>query len=175
MRTLVLDQGYQPHRIVTWQKAVTMLFGGKVEVVEEYDEEIRSVSLTIRMPAVVRLVRRLRRRKRALRFSRFNVMVRDEFTCQYCGDKHPARRLTMDHVLPRSRGGGTSWKNVVTACQSCNHDKGAKTPNEARMKLRSTPAKPTWLPMEAFHVRMTDMPATWKNWLFWNASLGTDT
>ena len=66
MRTLVLDQGYQPQRIVTWQKAVTMLFGGKVEVVEEYDEEIRSVSLTIRMPAVVRLVRRIRRRKQAM-------------------------------------------------------------------------------------------------------------
>lgn len=173
MRTLVLDQGYQPHRIVTWQKAVTMLFGGKVEVVEEYDEEIRSVSLTIRMPAVVRLVRRLRRRKRALRFSRFNVMVRDGFTCQYCGDKRPAKKLTMDHVVPRSRGGKTSWDNVVTACGPCNHDKGAKTPKEARLSLKSRPAKPTWLPTEAFHVRLTNVPQTWKSWLYWNSALDT--
>jgi 5-methylcytosine-specific restriction endonuclease McrA len=172
MRTLVLDQGYQPHRIVTWQKAVTMLFGGKVEVVEEYDEEIRSVSLTIRMPAVVRLVRRLGGRARAIRFSRFNVMVRDGFACQYCGQKLPAKKLTMDHVLPRSRGGKTSWTNVVSACGPCNHRKGAHTPAEARMKVLTKPVKPKWLPMEAWHVRLTDVPETWESWLYWNSSLG---
>jgi 5-methylcytosine-specific restriction endonuclease McrA len=171
MRTLVLDQGYQPHRIVSWQKAVTMLFGGKVEVVEEYDEEIRSVSLTIRMPAVVRLVRRLRGKKHVIRFSRFNVMVRDQFTCQYCGDKLPAKKLTMDHIVPRSRGGKTTWDNVVTACGPCNHDKGALTPTEASVTLLRAPEKPSWLPTEAFHVRLTDVPQTWKSWLYWNSEM----
>ena len=80
-RTLVLDMGYQPHRIVCWQRAVTMLFEGKVEVVEEYDEDIRSVSITIKMPAVVRLLRAISGRKKAIKFSRINVMTRDKFRC----------------------------------------------------------------------------------------------
>lgn len=84
MRTLVLDQGYQPHRIVSWQRAVEMIFTDKVEVVEEYDEDIRSVSITIKMPAVVRLLHKVRGRKKAVKFSRINVMTRDSFSCQYC-------------------------------------------------------------------------------------------
>ncbi|MCZ2109143.1 MAG: hypothetical protein LC118_06205 [Dehalococcoidia bacterium] len=83
--TLVLDQGYQPHRIVSWQRAVHMIFDGKVEVVSEYDDEIRSISITIKMPAVVRLLSRVRGRKQMVKFSRINVATRDGFTCQYCG------------------------------------------------------------------------------------------
>ena len=106
-RTLVLDLGYQPLRIVSWQRAVTMLFEGKVEVVEEYDEDIRSVSVTIKMPAVVRLLRALRGRKKAVKFSRINVMTRDRFRCQYCGLQLPMSRLNYDHVVPRSQNSKT--------------------------------------------------------------------
>lgn len=171
MRTLVLDQTYQPHRIVSWQKAVTLLFGGKVELVEAYDETVRSVSLTMQVPAVVRLVRAVRRRKREIRFSRYNVMVRDRFTCQYCGDVLRAKELTMDHVVPRSRGGATSWENVLSACRPCNGKKADRTPREAGMKPLSWPKKPTWLPNEAFHVQVSDVPNTWQSWLYWNAKL----
>ena len=76
MRTLVLDQGYQPHRVISWKRAVTLFFAGKVEVVEEYDEDIRSVSITIKMPSVVRMLRKVRGRKRAIKFSRMNVASR---------------------------------------------------------------------------------------------------
>jgi len=166
MRTLVLDQGYQPHRVVTWQKAVTLLFGGKVEVVEQYDEVIRSPSVAVPMPAVVRLMRAVRRRHQVVRFSRRNVLVRDELTCQYCGDALPEPLLTMDHVVPRSRGGRTAWDNVVAACQPCNSKKGNRTPPEARMTLRRDPFRPARLPERAFRVG-DDVPDTWRDWLRW--------
>ena len=165
MHVLVLDQGYQPHRVISWQRAVCMVFGGKVEVVEEYDEEIRSVSITIRMPAVVRLFRRVRQRGRAVRFSRFNVLLRDRFTCQYCGDRVPAKELTLDHVVPRARGGPTRWTNVVAACRPCNHHKSDRTPDEARMPLRQSPQQPKFLPSNGLQIHRRKMPEPWTYWV----------
>ncbi len=165
MRTLVLDQGYQPHRVVSWQRAVGMLFVGKVEVLEEYDEWIRSVSLSIQMPAVVRLIRAVKRRQPPIRFSRLNVMTRDGFSCQYCAVDLPMRDLTYDHVLPRSRGGRTTWENVVTACKPCNHAKGDRTPSEAGMPLLRTPVKPTWLPARAVAATGGVVPERWRDYL----------
>jgi 5-methylcytosine-specific restriction endonuclease McrA len=172
MRTLVLDHGYQPHRIVSWQRAVIMLFDGKVEIVEEYDEPIRSVSITIKMPAVVRMLRAVRGRRRAIKFSRINVATRDDFRCQYCGGKFPLRRLTHDHVVPRSQGGRTAWDNIVMACYPCNEAKRNRTPEQAGMKLRKQPVKPSWLPVIAFHVDAThSIPDAWANWLYWHGAL----
>lgn len=174
MRTLVLDQGYQPHRIVSWQRAVTMLFQDKVEVVTEYDEDIRGVTITIKMPAVVRLLRKIRG-KRSIKFSRINVAMRDDFSCQYCGEKKPLRKLTYDHVLPRSRGGKTRWQNIVMACYSCNERKADRTPAEAHMLLRKTPVKPTWLPVVGFRIeRSMTIPDQWANWLYWHGQLDED-
>jgi len=171
MQTLVLTQGYQPHRIVTWQKAVTMLFAGKVEVVEEYDDEIRSVSITIRMPAVVRLLRAVRGRKHAVKFSRINVMTRDEFTCQYCGRKLAMRELNYDHVLPRAQGGKTTWDNIVTACYDCNAQKSGRTPEQAGMSLLRKPVKPTWLPVTVIRFDIGNIPDAWASWIYWQAAL----
>lgn len=172
MRTLVLDQGYQPHRIVSWQRAVIMLFDGKVEVVEEYDEAIRSVSITIKIPAVVRMLRAVRGRRRAIKFSRINVATRDDFRCQYCSNKFVLRRLTYDHVVPRSRGGRTTWENIVMACYPCNEAKRNRTPEQAGMQLRKQPVKPSWLPVIAFHVDAThSIPDAWANWLYWHGAL----
>lgn len=142
-----------------------MVFGGKVEVVEEYDEEIRSVSLVLRMPAVVRLHRKVRHRGRAVRFSRFNVLLRDQFTCQYCGVRGPAKELTMDHVLPRAKGGGTRWTNVVAACRECNHHKGDRTPDEARMPLAKPPRVPKWLPSMGLQFENRHVPEAWSFWV----------
>lgn len=172
MRTLVLDQGYQPHRVISWRRAVEMLFDGKVEVLEEYDEDIRSVSITIRMPAVVRLLRAVRGRKRGLKFSRMNVAVRDEFRCQYCEQRFALSKLTYDHVVPRSQGGRTCWDNIVMACNECNAKKGGRTPQQARMRLRKPPVKPTWLPVVAFRLDpVMSIPDAWANWLYWHGSL----
>lgn len=169
MRTLVLDQGYQPHHVISWQRALVMYFDGKVEVVEAYEEEIRTVSLCFKMPAVVRLLRTVRGRKRPIRFSRINVAMRDDFRCQYCNVTLPLRRLTYDHVIPRCRGGKTTWTNVVMACYECNGHKGSRTPAEAGMELRKEPIKPSWLPMVAFRVEPSNrVPAAWINWLRWH-------
>lgn len=166
MRTLVLDVGYQPHGVVTWQKAVTLLFGGKVEVVEQYEDVIRSPSVAVRMPAVVRLMRVVRRSPPGVRFSRRNVLTRDRFTCQYCGSTPLVRELTIDHVLPRSRGGRTVWENVVAACRGCNGRKGAYTPLEAGMPLRRIPARPSRLPPQPFATG-AQIPENWRTWLRW--------
>lgn len=171
MRTLVLDQGYRPHRVVSWQRAVTMLFAGKVEVVEEYEDDIRSVTFTIKMPAVVRLLRAVRGR-RGVTFSRMNVAIRDQFRCQYCGQQLPLKRLTYDHVVPRSLGGRTHWENIVMACRPCNGRKGRQTPEQAGMRLRKVPIRPKWLPLLAFRIDPScSVPEAWVNWLYWHGSL----
>ena len=174
-QTLVLDQGYQPHRIVTWQRAVTMLFSGKVEVVEEYDEDICSISITIKMPAVVRLLRAIRGRQQAVKFSRINVMTRDKFRCQYCGRKLPMSDLSYDHVIPRCQGGKTTWENIVTACYPCNDRKASRTPRQAGMQLRSVPKKPRYLPFLAFAISTKSIPDAWATWVYWQGSLEEET
>lgn len=174
-QTLVLDQGYQPHRIVSWQRAVTMLFAGKVEVVEEYDENIRSVSITIKMPAVVRLLRRIGGRNRPVKFSRINVMTRDKFKCQYCGRKLPMSKLSYDHVMPRCQGGKTTWENIVTACYPCNDRKASSTPEQAGMRLLSKPYRPKSLPFMAFCVSTDSIPDAWATWIYWQGSLYEET
>lgn len=175
--TLVLDQGYQFHRIVSWQRAIHMLFDGKVEVLAEYeDDEIRSVSITLKMPSVVRLLNRVRGKKQMVKFSRVNVATRDSFTCQYCaargcGTKLPLSKLTYDHVVPRAQGGRTVWENIVMACYPCNEEKRDRTPEQAGMKLSKRPVKPTWLPAITMRFDMTSIPDAWASWLYWNSSL----
>lgn len=172
MQTLVLSQSYAPIRVVSWQKAVTMFFDGKVEVVSEYEEDIRSVSLTIKMPAVVRLVRPHKWFFSGPRFSRANVLLRDEFSCQYCGSKPKLQKqLNFDHVLPRARGGRSSWENIVTACFSCNTKKACRTPEEAGMKLRKRPVRPKSLPAMHTRLRLSNVHELWESWVYWNGTL----
>ena len=165
MQVLVLDQGYSPHRVVSWQRAVCMLFCGKIEVLEEYDEEISSPSVSIRMPAVVRLLSKARRTRPVVRFSRFNVLLRDGFACQYCGVLPQPRDLTLDHVVPRARGGGTRWTNLVAACRECNHRKGSRTPDEARMQLARPPREPRFLPSESARLGLRSVHEKWEAWV----------
>jgi 5-methylcytosine-specific restriction endonuclease McrA len=178
VETLVLNPGYEPVARVPWQRAVTLLFLGKVEVVEEYeDREIRSVTFVFKMPSVVPLLRALRGARKAIKFSRENVYARDGGRCQYCGAGVRREEITYDHVVPRALGGKTTWDNIVTCCVDCNQRKGGKTPEQAGMKLRSTPVKPKKLP-ETFRVTFTfrkGMPESWRGFLrdysYWNGEL----
>src|SRR5689334_5251132 len=146
-RTLLLSQGYEPIKVISWQRAITLLFLGKVEVLEEYDEHhIRSVSLVIKVPAVVRLLRAFRRHAKPVKFSRVNIYARDNYKCQYCGHKASMSELTYDHVVPRSQGGRTEWTNIVTCCYECNRHKGGRTPKQAGMHLLAQPHQPNWVP-----------------------------
>ena len=174
METLILTQGYLPHRVVNWQKAISMFFTGKVEVVETYEEEIRSPSLVVKMPAVVRLVRAHRQHEPRIRFSRGNVLARDDYECQYCGVELPARELTLDHVVPRAQGGRTSWTNIVSACRRCNGRKGSRTPEQAGMTLRQTPTRPHRLPFRHRRLRFGGpVPAVWESWVWWDTEGST--
>src|ERR1044072_2100156 len=120
-RTLLLNSWMMPHKIISWQDAVTMMFLDKVEVLEAYDEEIASPSLSIRMPAVVRLQKAVGSVRGGVKFSRINVFTRDGFRCQYCGEKKRMTELNYDHVIPRRLGGTTVWEIIVTACSPCNN------------------------------------------------------
>jgi 5-methylcytosine-specific restriction endonuclease McrA len=178
METLVLNPGYEPIARVTWQRAVTLLTLGKVEVVEEYaDREVRSVTFAFKMPSIVRLLRALRGVRKAIKFSRENVYARDGGRCQYCGAGVRRDEITYDHVVPRALGGKTTWDNIVTACVGCNQRKGSKTPEQAGMKLRCPPVKPKKLP-ESFRITLAfgqGMPESWRSFLrsysYWHGEL----
>jgi len=158
---LLLNSSFEPLRVISWQKAVTMCFSGKVEVIEEYhDQEIRSISLVIKAPAVVRLLRYVRLGKRTPPLCRANVLARDDFKCQYCRKELMAKEATLDHVVPRMQGGKTSWDNIVCACSGCNRKKGGRTPAEAKMTLFKKPVKPNWLPVLNFRLH-GGVPQPW--------------
>ena len=169
-QTLLLTPWMMPHKIISWQRAVTMSFLGKVEVIEEYEEEIASPSFTIKTPAVVRLKRPIGGMKRGVKFSRINVFSRDEFRCQYCGSRKAARDLNYDHVVPRVQGGRTVWENIVTSCYACNNQKRGRTPEQAGMKLLRAPVKPKSLPMTTVIPREGPHPEAWMHYC---AAMGT--
>jgi 5-methylcytosine-specific restriction endonuclease McrA len=145
-RVLVLNASYEPLQLISVRRALILLLQEKAELVEAAMQQLRAQSVTYSVPLVIRLVRYIRiPRQLRLPCSRRGVFARDRETCQYCG-KQPGRAyLTMDHVIPRSQGGQTTWENVVTACRDCNHRKGGRTPEQANMVLLSTPRQPQYL------------------------------
>jgi 5-methylcytosine-specific restriction endonuclease McrA len=173
-RTLLLSQGYEPIKVISWQRAITLLTLGKVEVIEEYDNEVRTMSLVIKIPAVVRLLRAFRRHAKPVKFSRVNIYARDGYKCQYCGIKYQIDQLTYDHVTPRARGGRTTWENIVTCCYDCNYKKGNRTPAEAKMTLKSTPVRPEWVPAVTIRVSTKSMPDAWRDYLYWTGEIESD-
>lgn len=132
--------------------------------VQDAEEWVRSVSFRIQVPRIVRLLKFDRMPQHTLRFNRRNLFARDGHRCQYCGRQAPPHQLSMDHVLPRSRGGQTTWENIVCCCLSCNTHKGGRTPHEARMPLLQKPVKPRFNPLLA---RKLENPkyASWRTFL----------
>jgi 5-methylcytosine-specific restriction endonuclease McrA len=161
-RTLLLTSWYLPYRILRWEDAVTLLWLEKAERLIDYDEIVRSPSIAMKLPAVLRLRRGVGRSKRSVRFSRVNVFVRDGHRCQYCGRRFAASALTYDHVLPRAAGGRTEWTNIVTACRPCNAQKGARTPDASGMFPLRRPVAPAALPVTAVHIDATEAPREWR-------------
>lgn len=140
---LLLNQDYQPLSICSIERAFLLVFLDKAELLTTSDSEvIRTVNKNFPMPAVIRLFRYVNLPYRGVVLTRQNVFKRDKFSCQYCGSP---KNLTLDHVVPRSKGGKTSWSNLVTACQPCNTRKGDRNPHEANLKLLQPPRRPTYL------------------------------
>lgn len=162
IRTLLLTPWMTPARVISWERAVVLSFLGKVEVVCEYELLISAPSLTIKAPAVVRQRRAIAPRPKRPAFSRANVLCRDNFTCQYCGERKSIDQLNMDHVEPRSRGGKTTWENIVTSCYPCNQRKAGRTPEEASMRLAKRPVRPAALSVAMPVGKPTAIPSEWR-------------
>jgi 5-methylcytosine-specific restriction endonuclease McrA len=167
-RVLLLNSTYEPLQVISWQRAISMVFLRKVEVVRHYDRIVRSVSAALSVPAVVRLHAFVRFRRVRLGFSRRSVFTRDSYRCQYCGLRCSPSEVTCDHVVPRSQGGGTDWENVVACCTRCNRVKGGRTPIQAGMKLLKRPARPDDLPLVMrIELGTRTAPEPWREFLSW--------
>jgi 5-methylcytosine-specific restriction endonuclease McrA len=172
-QTLLLNATWEPLKVVNWQKALTLWCQGKVEVVASYDREVRSVSLSFRLPSVIRLLRRIRIRRAIddVPFSRANIYARDQCTCQYCGSRFSAADLTFDHVIPVAQGGRKNWDNIVAACVTCNRRKGGRTPDQAGMSLIRVPKRPSKAPAVRLTIGLRHTPDSWRDYLYWNVTL----
>jgi len=137
---LVLNQNYEPLNICRVRRAVVLIYSGKAEMLENGTGFIHSSSQTFSIPSVIRLPYMVKRPRPKRKLTRAEIFNRDHYTCQYCGRE--TRQLTLDHVVPRYRGGEHTWENVVSACTSCNRRKAGRTPKEAGMKLINHPSPP---------------------------------
>jgi 5-methylcytosine-specific restriction endonuclease McrA len=162
---LVLNATYEPLNVVSVRRAVVLLLKEKAEIVEAAGAWLRSERARLPIPLVIRLVYYVRIPRRfSLPVSRRTVMARDHYACQYCGTQPGKAHLTIDHVLPRSRGGETRWENVVTACGSCNRRKGNRTPDEARMPLPRQPGRPQYLALTL--LEGSKAPQIWHKYMY---------
>jgi 5-methylcytosine-specific restriction endonuclease McrA len=160
---------YYPLSLWPWQEAVKAACLDRVSIVAEYDRVVRSQRQVIRIPSVVVLKDYVKPQKRVA-FTRFNLFLRDQFCCQYCGARGD---LTFDHVLPRSRGGTTSWENVVAACSPCNLRKGSKTLKQSGLRLSRPPRRPTVDELQNCGRRFppNHLHESWLDYLYWDAEL----
>jgi 5-methylcytosine-specific restriction endonuclease McrA len=163
---------YFPLSLWSWQDAVKAVFLDRVNIISEYDTVVRSPSFEMRLPSVISLKEFIATARRPA-FTRFNVFLRDRFHCQYCGEPRPSHDLTFDHVVPRSRGGRTTWANVVTACSGCNLLKGNRLPQESGMHPVRPPMQPTTVHLQengrAFPPNY--LHQSWRDFLYWDTEL----
>lgn len=156
---LVLNQNFDPLNICPLRRALILVFCNKAEVVAENHHVIHTVSQSFECPSVIRLRHMVHRPLPRVRLTRREVFRRDDYCCQYCG--HRGGRLTLDHVIPRHRGGKHTWSNLVTACVQCNRRKGGRTLEEAGMDLRRQPARPRVSPYYYLEHQLRNSPAEW--------------
>jgi 5-methylcytosine-specific restriction endonuclease McrA len=159
---LVLNATYEPINVCTVRRAIVLMLKERAEVIEHAAWELRSESTAIARPVVIRLVTYVRvpREARQRKITRRAVFARDGWSCQYCGS---GSNLTVDHVVPRSKGGASTWDNIVASCAPCNRRKGDRVPRQANMRLRRKPHPPR---AEVFiHVSAPSVPAAWRQYL----------
>ena len=163
---------YYPLSLCSWQDAVKAVFLERVSVIENYDTEVHSPTISFRLPSVVALKDYIMP-KRKPAFTRFNVFLRDNFTCQYCLQKYSANELTFDHLIPRCLNGRTTWENVVSACTTCNLKKGRRILQNTDMKLSRKPIRP-----DAIHLQNNGrnfppnfLHESWRDYLYWDTEL----
>jgi 5-methylcytosine-specific restriction endonuclease McrA len=160
---------YYPLSLWPWQEVVKAVFLERVEVIAEYEHFVRSPSFEMKLPSVISL-REYVSQDRPPAFTRFNVFLRDGFVCQYC---RATEDLTFDHLIPRSRGGRTTWENIVTACGPCNLRKGGRSPREVGMHLPRRPSRPSMHELQSIGRRFPPhhLHASWVDYLYWDVEL----
>lgn len=163
-QVLLLNRNYEPMSVVSARKAVVLFYLQKVEIIERHQAVIRSVTISIPLPSIVRLLQYIPVPRKRIVLSRRNILKRDGQQCQYCGTTKPP--LTLDHVIPRTKNGKDSWENLVCACVKCNNKKGNRTPEKAGMKLLNQPRRPSQLYFIQHFVGIRD--SRWKPYLFMN-------
>jgi 5-methylcytosine-specific restriction endonuclease McrA len=186
---LVLNTSFQVVQTTSLKRALVLLFSGRVKAVDEQyrtydweqwsdvpvqaeDDYISTPHRKIAVPSVIQLLYYDRTPRRQMKFSRGNIFIRDKNKCQYCRKQFHTADLSLDHVIPQSRGGKSTWENVVCSCLDCNVRKADRTPEEAGMKLLRHPVRPTWNPV--YRLAHRRMPKTWKNFLdeaYWSVEL----
>lgn len=189
--TLILNRNWQPVGVQSVARTLVKLWNGSARVVDPNSYQlyewsdwarlapddgepfIQTPHFRLRVPEVITLTHYDRLPSRTVAFSRRNIFKRDSFTCQYCQHKPGSEELTIDHVLPKSRGGATTWENCVVACIDCNARKANRTPDEARMPLRRKPTQPRWKPFYASHGARIDSWAKFISEVYWNVELET--
>jgi 5-methylcytosine-specific restriction endonuclease McrA len=163
---------YFPLSLWSWQDTIKAVFLDRVNIISEYDRTVRSPSFEIRLPSVISLKEYIPTARRPA-FTRFNVFLRDRFSCQYCGEPFASQELTFDHVIPRSRGGRTTWENVVTACSCCNLRKANRLPHESAMFPRHRPVQPTTFLLQenGRGFPPNHLHRSWRDFLYWDTEL----
>lgn len=163
---------YFPLSVLSWQDAIRAIVRESVLVISEYERVIHSPTQEFRLPSVLALKEYVPSKPMPA-FTRFNVFLRDQWECQYCGDPFRTHELTFDHVIPRSRGGRTAWDNIVTACQECNLMKGNMLPHECGMFPTTEPRQPTMYELQANGRRFPPnfLHKSWGDFLYWDTEL----
>ena len=170
--TLLLNATFEPLKVITWKRAMTLWCEGRVEILDTHDVEKRAVTFSFKVPSIVRLLRFVKvRNLHQIKFSRANIYTRDNYTCQYCATAFDPEELTFDHVVPVAQGGRRSWENIVTCCVSCNRRKDNRTPQQAGMTLLHQPRRPSATAVFRVSFGVRKMPASWRDFIYWNAAL----
>lgn len=170
--TLLLNATFEPLKVISWRRAMSLWCEGRVEIIETHDHEKRAVTFSFKVPSIVRLLRFVKvRNLHQVKFSRANIYTRDHFTCQYCVQPFEPEDLTFDHVIPVAQGGRRSWENIVTSCVSCNRRKDNRTPAEAGMTLRHPPRRPSATAQFRVSIGIRKTPESWGSYLYWNLAL----
>ena len=164
MKTLKLDSTFRPIEVIDSLEALVLCIIGKAKAIENYTQKINSTSQTFELPAVIVLNRLVKYRTAIVSPTRKHILCRDDNICQYCGNRFSDKELTLDHVLPKSRGGNNSWNNLVAACRKCNQKKSNRTPKESGMDLLRTPAPPRYSSLR--YVSNSQINDIWKNYLW---------
>ena len=162
-QTLLLDSSFYPLQMIDWKRALCLFFTERAEVVEHHsDVEIRSTHDSFKLPKVMRLFTKVGNIN-SVKFNRLNVFYRDSFTCQYCNTKFKPHELTLDHVIPKSKGGKSSWENIVCACAPCNNKKADYLMDECGMKPIKKPKEPKWIMIFLLKLEQKEQ-LVWKDW-----------